>query len=56
VLLVEWPERGLDHLPPADLSIRFEYAGAGRLLRWQGHTGRGEAVCQSLADLMQQVF
>jgi tRNA threonylcarbamoyladenosine biosynthesis protein TsaE len=24
VLLVEWPERGLDHLPAADMELRFD--------------------------------
>ena len=24
ILLVEWPERGLDHLPAADLELRFD--------------------------------
>ena len=24
VLLVEWPEKGLDHLPPADLELEFD--------------------------------
>lgn len=28
--LVEWPERIADHIPPAALAIRFDYAGAGR--------------------------
>jgi tRNA threonylcarbamoyladenosine biosynthesis protein TsaE len=32
VCLVEWPERGLGALPPADLWVKIEHAGANRLL------------------------
>jgi tRNA threonylcarbamoyladenosine biosynthesis protein TsaE len=28
--LVEWPERGAGHLPPADLEVRIAFAGQGR--------------------------
>lgn len=30
IVLVEWPERGLGALPPADLEVVLEHAGAGR--------------------------
>ncbi len=31
--LVEWPERGRGILPPADLDVRLDQAGAGRVAR-----------------------
>ncbi|TAN06968.1 MAG: tRNA (adenosine(37)-N6)-threonylcarbamoyltransferase complex ATPase subunit type 1 TsaE [Rhodanobacteraceae bacterium] len=30
IVLVEWPERGAGGLPPADLEVALEHAGAGR--------------------------
>jgi tRNA threonylcarbamoyladenosine biosynthesis protein TsaE len=30
LVLVEWPERGAGALPPADLNVTLEHAGAGR--------------------------
>jgi tRNA threonylcarbamoyladenosine biosynthesis protein TsaE len=53
ILLVEWPERGGDELPPADIVIHFEHAGDTRELTWTVQTEQGRAVCQSLADSMQ---
>lgn len=31
-LLIEWPEKGAGHLPPADLEILISFEGAGRRL------------------------
>ncbi len=53
LLLVEWPERGGDQLPAADLTIHFEHAGEARDLTWRPHTPPGESTCQALVDLMQ---
>lgn len=51
--LVEWPERGGDRLPPADLELQLEHAGRGRRLSVAPHSGRGEgwwaAVRKSVA-------
>ena len=33
LVLIEWPERGAGALPPADLEILLEHAGAGRNAR-----------------------
>lgn len=48
VLLVEWPERGGDELPPADLLIRIRYEGVGgmegRRLELVPRTLRGQEV------------
>lgn len=46
--LVEWPERGLGALPPADLIVRLEQAGAGRLARLEAATPAGAGWVQSL--------
>ena len=34
--LVEWPERALDRLPVADVSVELAHAGTGRLARIDG--------------------
>ena len=41
LLLVEWPERGSGFLPPADLVIDLEYAGAGREAHLRAGTSTG---------------
>ena len=53
LLLVEWPERGGDQLPAADLTIHFEHAGEARDLSWHPQTPLGESTCQALAGLIQ---
>lgn len=39
--LVEWPERGVGVLPPADLTVAFETRGEGRRAMLQAGPGRG---------------
>jgi tRNA threonylcarbamoyl adenosine modification protein YjeE len=39
--LVEWPERGRGALPPADLELHLDPAGAGRLARLVAGTPQG---------------
>jgi len=46
--LIEWPERGIGVLPPADLVITIERKGAGRELLLQAGTARGEAVLRDV--------
>jgi tRNA threonylcarbamoyladenosine biosynthesis protein TsaE len=41
ILLVEWPERGGDRLPPADLLLRFEHAGDARRLSLSARSEAG---------------
>jgi len=48
VVLVEWPERGHDALPVADLDVRLAYAGDGRRAVLHPRTVRG---VQALARL-----
>jgi tRNA threonylcarbamoyladenosine biosynthesis protein TsaE len=40
--LVEWPERAAGLLAPADLEIRLEFQGNGRLARIRCASERGE--------------
>ena len=42
VVLVEWPERAGDVLPPPDLQITLAYAGQGRDAALTAHTARGQ--------------
>ena len=46
--LVEWPERGLGALPPADLEIHLDHAGEGRVARLVHHSRRGEVWLERL--------
>jgi tRNA threonylcarbamoyladenosine biosynthesis protein TsaE len=50
LLLVEWPERGAGHLPPADLWLRLEERdeGAGRSAQLEAFTAAGEAWLAAL--------
>jgi tRNA threonylcarbamoyladenosine biosynthesis protein TsaE len=50
LMLVEWPERGRGVLPPADLRLRLDYAGAGRRLQPQALSSRGEGWVRTLQD------
>lgn len=47
--LVEWPQRGAGVLPKADLDITISPQAAGRALRLQAGSARGEAWCAALA-------
>jgi tRNA threonylcarbamoyladenosine biosynthesis protein TsaE len=38
VLLIEWPEKGAGHIPPADIAIHFTTQAGGRLLKFTPHT------------------
>ena len=42
--LVEWPERGVPRLPPADLRIVLDYADAGRTVALHAQGARGESL------------
>lgn len=48
LLLVEWPERGSDVLPAADLTLTLEFADSGRLLHANAHTGIGQRLLEAL--------
>ena len=44
LLLVEWPERGVGALPPADVRLELRHAGAARDLFAQAGSVRGEGL------------
>jgi tRNA threonylcarbamoyladenosine biosynthesis protein TsaE len=46
VLLIEWPERGGDALPPADLLVQLDHAGATRDLSARAVTARGARLLE----------
>jgi len=48
VVLIEWPERGLGVLPPADLEIQIEYRDSGRQVVLIGMSPAGERTVQQL--------
>lgn len=47
--LVEWPERGRGALPAADLRLRLEQEGLGRLARLEALSETGHRWLQALA-------
>ncbi|WNK21357.1 tRNA (adenosine(37)-N6)-threonylcarbamoyltransferase complex ATPase subunit type 1 TsaE [Halomonas piscis] len=47
--VVEWPSRGAGWLPPADVDLTLDAAGAGRRARLASATSRGEALLEELA-------
>lgn len=48
LLLVEWPERGGDRLPGADLRLALDYDGSGRSAEGTALNAVGERVLQGL--------
>ena len=48
--LVEWPERGLGVLPPADLVINIAVDGVGRSLELRAGSAAGMAVTAQLRE------
>lgn len=52
VILAEWPERGADVLPGADLRITLAHAGDGRSATLEGFGPRGVALAEALAKVL----
>lgn len=50
LLVVEWPERGGDALPPADLCLDLAYAGRGRRAELRPASPRGADWLAALPD------
>ena len=48
LMLVEWPEKGADAVPSADLELWLDYAPAGRVARVVAHTPQGRAWADNL--------
>lgn len=46
--LIEWPSQGEGYLPPPDLRIRLDYAGAARFARIEPVSALGEKICAEL--------
>ncbi|HLR13257.1 MAG TPA: tRNA (adenosine(37)-N6)-threonylcarbamoyltransferase complex ATPase subunit type 1 TsaE [Burkholderiaceae bacterium] len=49
IVLIEWPERAGEHLPPPDLDIHLEYAGSGRQATLIAQSNRGRLWLTTLA-------
>lgn len=48
VCVVEWPEKGGDRVPPADVTIQLEHAGGGRQATITAHTEAGRQCLEQL--------
>lgn len=49
LVLVEWPERGADALPSADVLLRLTHAGEGRRALVSAGSARGQRILGALA-------
>ena len=49
VCLVEWPEKASGSLPPADLEVRLEIEGAGRIATLIANTDAGRRCLSALS-------
>ncbi len=54
ILMIEWPGQGAGWLPPADLTIRIQYAESGRRLDLIPETGAGEQIIDYINNELQQ--
>jgi tRNA threonylcarbamoyladenosine biosynthesis protein TsaE len=48
VALIEWPEQGAGHLPPADLGVWLELCAGRRRLSIEARSNKGQQVLHSL--------
>lgn len=44
IFLIEWPERGGDSVPVADVQLQLSYQGKARLLELRAETAQGQAM------------
>lgn len=51
LLLIEWPDKGAELTPPADLTLSIDIDGQGRLARLVASSSRGVAIEEKLAKL-----
>ncbi len=49
IALLEWPERGIGLLPPADLELWLDYHDPGRRLRLAGTGDRAAAIVECVS-------
>ncbi len=47
--LVEWPQRGIGHLPEADLVVEIQTVGDGRRVRVEARSARGLALLAKIS-------
>ena len=52
ICLVEWPERGDDHLPEPDVLVRIAITGKGREVALTAHSSAGTRMLKSLQQPM----
>ena len=50
VLLIEWPERGMGHLPDPDLTLQFDEHGGERFIECLGSSARGAALARAVSQ------
>lgn len=55
LLMVEWPEHGAGALPEPDFVIRFEYAGARRVLSLSAAQSAGKTLLNAAAEFVNSV-
>ena len=53
VFMIEWPDRGGDYLPRADLTVLFEHYSEQRILKFIAHNEQSEVLISGLADYSQ---
>ncbi|MBV5308954.1 tRNA (adenosine(37)-N6)-threonylcarbamoyltransferase complex ATPase subunit type 1 TsaE [Chromatium okenii] len=49
--MIEWAERGVGHVPPADIRIQINHLPVGRHLTLRGMTPSGEVLVATLRDV-----
>ncbi|HET9033429.1 MAG TPA: tRNA (adenosine(37)-N6)-threonylcarbamoyltransferase complex ATPase subunit type 1 TsaE [Dokdonella sp.] len=54
LVLIEWPERGLGAIPPADLCIRLDHAGERRNAMMKALSARGQEWLGNLEDRFKE--
>jgi tRNA threonylcarbamoyladenosine biosynthesis protein TsaE len=50
ICLIEWPQRAIGYLPPADLDVELTPHEGGRTVRIRANTGAGMITLSSIAD------
>lgn len=51
VCLVEWPQRGVGVIPPADLFLSLQIKGKGRVAELEARTPRGQTLLGELTKI-----
>ncbi len=46
VVLIEWPDKGADAVPPADLELLIDYDGEARRVVLRAHTAAGTGMAE----------